>query len=293
MNQKFGIRWRKLVLSAIKFLLVAIAILFTTSVYAQGVEPRWFVIKKIDVTLAGLDPVFEGYKIVQLTDLHARSAYMNRQQLEKVARLANQQQPDLIALTGDYITKGASKSEDMLANAFSQLKAKDGVVAIMGNHDRGEDSTPLERALEFGKVKLLNNAVHSIDRQGSLLNIAGVDDVWLGRANLPQTIAQLPNTGANILLAHEPDFGDIAAASYRFELQLSGHSHGGQIVLPFAPRVTPPWGKKYINGLYQIGAMQLYVSPGVGTTGPPKARFNCRPEISVIVLHQFKPGANS
>ena len=280
-------RWRRLILGIIRFALVAVAILFATSVYAQGVEPRWFAIKTIDVKLAGLDPAFEGYKIVQLTDLHARSAMMNRQQLEKVARLANQQQPDLIALTGDYITAGADKSEEMLANAFSQLKAKDGVVAVMGNHDRGEDSTPLERALAAGNIKLLNNAVHSIERQGSLLNIAGVDDVWLRRANLPQTIAQLPNTGANILLAHEPDFGDFAAASFRFELQLSGHSHGGQIVLPFAPRVTPPLGKKYINGLYQIGVMQLYVSPGVGTTGPPKARFNCRPEISVIVLHHL------
>ena len=280
-------RWRRLILGIIRFALVAVAILFATSVYAQGVEPRWFAIKTIEVKLAGLDPAFEGYKIVQLTDLHARSAMMNRQQLEKVARLANQQQPDLIALTGDYITAGADKSEEMLANAFSQLKAKDGVVAVMGNHDRGEDSTPLERALAAGNIKLLNNAVHSIERQGSLLNIAGVDDVWLRRANLPQTIAQLPNTGANILLAHEPDFGDFAAASFRFELQLSGHSHGGQIVLPFAPRVTPPLGKKYINGLYQIGVMQLYVSPGVGTTGPPKARFNCRPEISVIVLHHL------
>jgi uncharacterized protein len=280
-------RWRRLIFGVIRLALVAVAILFATSVYAQGVEPRWFAIKTIDVKLAGLDPAFEGYKIVQLTDLHARSAIMNRAALEKVAQLANQQQPDLIALTGDYITRGADKSEEMLTNAFKQLKAKDGIVAIMGNHDRGEDSAPLERAFATSNIKLLNNAVHSIERQGRLLNIAGVDDVWFQRANLPQTISQLPNTGANILLAHEPDFGDFAAASFRFELQLSGHSHGGQIVLPFAPRVTPPWGKKYINGLYQIGLMQLYVSPGVGTTGPPKARFNCRPEISVIVLHHL------
>lgn len=286
MNPNLRIRWRRLILKAVKFLLVAIAVLFTTSVYAQGVEPRWFAIKKIDVKIAGLDPAFEGYKIVQLTDLHARSAVMDRQQLAKVAKLTNQQQPDLIALTGDYITRDASKSEEMLTNAFGILKAQDGVVAIMGNHDRGEDSTPLDRAFWKGKVMLLNNAVYSIDRQGSKLNIAGVDDVWFKRADLPKTIAQLPKTGANILLAHEPDFGDIAAATDRFGLQLSGHSHGGQIVLPFAPRVTPPWGKKYINGLYRIGGMQLYVSPGVGTTGPPKARFNCRPEISVIVLHQ-------
>jgi uncharacterized protein len=282
--------WRKLTLTAIRLLLVAIAILFATSVYAQGVEPRWFTIKKIDVTIAGLDPVFEGYKIVQLTDLHARSGIMNRQQLAKVANIASQQQPDLIALTGDYITNDAGSAEAMLTNAFGLLHAKDGVFATMGNHDRADlkGSRFIERALQNGNVKLLNNSVQSIDRQGHLLNIAGVDDVWLRHADLPQTISQLPNTGANILLAHEPDFGDIAAASNRFELQLSGHSHGGQIVLPFAPRVTPVWGKKYINGLYQLRGMQLYVSPGVGTTGPPPARFNCRPEVSVIVLHHLE-----
>jgi uncharacterized protein len=278
-------RWRKFILKSIRFLLLAIAILFATSVYAQGVEPRWFAIKTINVTIAGLNPAFEGYKIVQLTDLHARSAVMDRHQLERVARLANQQQPDLIALTGDYITRNAHKSEEMLTNAFSQLQAKDGIVAIMGNHDRGEDSTPIERALWAGKIRLLNNAVYSIDRQNGKLNIAGVDDVWMKRADLPKTIGQLPPMGTNILLAHEPDFADNAAATDRFSLQLSGHSHGGQIVLPFVPRVTPTWGKKYINGLYHLGNMQLYVSPGVGTTGPPKARFNCRPEISVIVLH--------
>jgi uncharacterized protein len=285
MSKPILMRWRRLILKSIKFLLISIAILFATTVYAQGVEPRWFAIKTIDVKIAGLNPVFEGYKIVQLTDLHARSAVMDRQQLEKVARLANQQQPDLIALTGDYITRDAAKSEEMLTNAFSQLQAKDGVVAIMGNHDRAEDSTPLDRAFWQSKIMLLNNAVYSIDRQGHKLNIAGVDDVWFKLANLPKTIAQLPGTGTNILLAHEPDFADTSAATNLFGLQLSGHSHGGQIVLPFVPRVTPTWSKKYINGLYQIGGMQLYVSPGVGTTGPPKARFNCRPEISVIVLH--------
>jgi uncharacterized protein len=282
------LRWQKLVPTWIKLLLVAIAIVFSTSVYARGVEPRWFKIKTIDLNIPGLAAVFEGYRIVQLTDIHARSGVMDRQMLERVAKLANEQQPDLIALTGDYITRTPEQAGEMLKNAFSQLRANDGVVAVMGNHERGygEDITPIEVALYAGKANILNNAVYSIDRQGSKLNIAGVDDVMFGLANLPKTIAKLPKTGTNILLAHEPDFGDTSAATRRFALQLSGHSHGGQIVLPFIPRVTPPWGKKYINGLYQIRGMQLYVSPGVGTTGTPKSRFNCRPEISILVLHQ-------
>jgi uncharacterized protein len=160
-------------------------------------------------------------------------------------------------------------------------------VSIMGNHDREEDHhISIERAFSKAKVNFLNNAVYSIDRHGNKLNIAGVDDVYFQRANLPLTIAQLPETGTNILLAHEPDFVDTAAATNRFGLQLSGHSHGGQIVIPFLPRVTALLAKKYISGHYHVGGTQLYVSSGVGTTGPGKARINCRPEISVIVLHR-------
>ncbi len=281
-------RWQKILHRSSKFLLVAIAVLFATSVYGRGVEPRWFELKTIDITIVGLNSVFEGYKIVQLSDIHARSGIMDRQQLAKVASIANQQQPDLIALTGDYITDHPEKAEAMLTNTFSQLKAVDGIVAIMGNHDREEknDHIPIERAFAKAKVNLLKNAVHSIDRDGHKLNIAGVDDVYFKFADLPLTISQLPQTGTNILLAHEPDFVDVAATTQKFALQLSGHSHGGQIVVPFLPRLLPHMARKYVTGHHTIGETQLYVSSGVGTTGLPQARINCRPEISVIVLHQ-------
>jgi uncharacterized protein len=281
-------RWQKVLHRSSKFLLVAIAILFATSVYGRGVEPRWFELKTIDITIAGLDPVFEGYKIVQLSDIHARSGIMDRQQLAKVANIANQQQPDLIALTGDYITDHPEKAEAMLTHTFSQLKAVDGIVAIMGNHDREEkdDNIPIERALAQAKVNVLRNAVYSIEKDGHKLNIAGVDDVFFKYADLPLTISQLPQTGTNILLAHEPDFVDVTAATHKFALQLSGHSHGGQIVIPFLPRLLPHMARKYVTGHHTIGGTQLYVSSGVGTTGLPQARINCRPEISVIVLHQ-------
>jgi uncharacterized protein len=281
-------RWQKVLHRSSKFLLVAIAFLFATSVYGRGIEPRWFELKTIDITIVGLNPVFEGYKIVQLSDIHARSGIMDRQQLEKVANIADRQNPDLIALTGDYITDHPEKAEAMLTSTFSQLRATDGVVAIMGNHDREEkdDNIPIERALAQAKVKLLRNAVYSIEKAGHKLNIAGVDDVYFKYADLPLTISQLPQTGTNILLAHEPDFVDVAAATHKFALQLSGHSHGGQIVVPFLPRLSPHMARKYISGHHKIDGTQLYVSSGVGTTGLPQARINCRPEISVIVLHQ-------
>ncbi len=280
-------RWRKILHRSTRFLLVAIAILFATSVYGRGVEPRWFNIKTINVQIVGLNPAFEGYRIVQLSDIHARSGVMDRQQLEKVADIANHQHPDLIALTGDYITDHPEKAEAMLTNTFRRLKAADGIVAIFGNHDREEkdDSIPIERAFAKAKVNLLQNTVYSIDKNGHKLNIAGVDDVFFKYADLPLTISQLPQTGTNILLAHEPDFVETTAATHKFALQLSGHSHGGQIVIPFVPRLLPHMARKYVSGHHTIDGTKLYVSSGVGTTGLPQARINCRPEISVIVLH--------
>jgi uncharacterized protein len=279
--------WHKILRKYSRFLLVAIAILFATSVYGRGVEPRWFNTKTINVQITGLDPAFDGYRIVQLSDIHARSGIMDRQQLEKVADIANHQHPDLIALTGDYITDHPEKAEAMLTNTFSRLKAADGIVAIFGNHDREEkdDHVPITRAFANAQVNLLQNTVYSIDKNGHKLNIAGVDDVYFKYANLPLTISQLPQTGTNILLAHEPDFFDTAAATNKFSLQLSGHSHGGQIVIPFLPRRLPHMARKYVSGYHTSGNAQLYVSSGVGTTGLPQARINCRPEISVIVLH--------
>jgi uncharacterized protein len=279
--------WRKILHRSTRFLLVVIAILFATSVYGRGVEPRWFNIKKIDVQIVGLNPAFEGYRIVQLSDIHARSGVMDRQQLEQVADIANHQHPDLIALTGDYITDHPEKAEAMLTNTFSRLKATDSIVAIFGNHDREEkdDHVPIERAFAKAKVNLLQNTVYSIDKNGHKLNIAGVDDVYFKYADLPLTISQLPQTGTNILLAHEPDFVETTAATHKFALQLSGHSHGGQIVIPFVPRLLPHMARKYVSGYHTIDGTKLYVSSGVGTTGLPQARINCRPEISVIVLH--------
>jgi uncharacterized protein len=133
-------------------------------------------------------------------------------------------------------------------------------------------------------IQVLKNQILTLDRKGSLLNIAGLGDAWSGEDDLGQILQQLPGIGASILLAHEPDVADRTAETKKFDLQLSGHSHGGQVSLPFMKLVTPPMGHKYPIGQYQIGDLIQYTSRGVGTSGI-RARFNCRPEITVITLH--------
>jgi hypothetical protein len=117
-----------------------------------------------------------------------------------------------------------------------------------------------------------------------MLHLAGVDDVWESQDRLDLVLEALPDAGAAILLAHEPDFADVSAAAGRFDLQLSGHSHGGQVIFPLrGPLVLPRYARKYPIGLYQVGGMLQYTNRGLGMI-PPRVRFNCRPEVTVFTL---------
>lgn len=159
------------------------------------------------------------------------------------------------------------------------------MVAVLGNHDHWSDERVVRDALRRSGIADICNTVYSINRNGEQLHIAGVDDVWVRRQRLDMVLAQLPTDGAAVLLAHEPDYADVSTLAERFDLQLSGHSHGGQVRLPLigAP-VLPYLGEKYPMGLYQVGTMQLYTNRGVGVLPRIRARLNCRPEISLFTL---------
>jgi uncharacterized protein len=267
---------------AIQVLLASCVLLFLTSIYAHKIEPNWLEVKQISITLPHLDRAFAGYRIVQLTDLHVGDG-IDRAQLAKVVDTVNALHPDLIVLTGDFVTRKPERHAALLSSTLSSLHARDQILAVLGNHDVFDGNSPsvTETILNSG-VALLENTVHTLHRNGATLHIAGVGDVWYGAAKLDRVLTQLPPTGAAIMLAHEPDFADETAATGRFGLQLSGHSHGGQVRLPFIHKY-PPYGRKYPIGKYQVGEMIQYTSRGVGSPGI-HARFNCRPEISVFNL---------
>jgi uncharacterized protein len=266
----------------LKFLIIGFLILVCAIVYVRKIEPNWVDITQVSVTIPQLGAEFEGYKIVQITDVHADN-WMNADRLSRLVATVNRQAPDLIAMTGDYVTKGAEEFAPTL-QAFDGLKAKDAVLAVLGNHDQWTDAALLTQALQNAQVEVLKNAIHTVQRGTARLNIAGVGDVWSGQADLPGVIQQMPTLGPAIMLAHEPDFADETSATGRFSLQLSGHSHGGQVHLPLVPRVVPRMAEKYPSGRYQVGELVQYTSRGVGMVHP-RIRFNCRPEVTVLTLH--------
>jgi len=252
--------------------------------YSTKVEPGWFEISSISLILPRLHPVFDNYRIVHISDIHM-GTWMTPQRLSETVRTINWMHADLIAITGDFVTNLHHCTPANLSDSLSNLRARDGVFAVLGNHDYWSNAKTIRQILEISSINELSNTVHTLQRGEASLHIAGVDDYWENKARLKNVIDQLPKHDAAILLAHEPDFAVISAKSGRFDLQLSGHTHGGQVKLPkIGPIVLPMYGRKYPSGLYQIDDMLLYTNRGLGT-GRHQIRFNCRPEITMLTLH--------
>ena len=279
-------RFKNFFKSLLKFFTLAFIALFLLVVYVQKVEILWMEVVQVPMMLPHLSPELEGYRIVQITDIHADD-WMTADRIASITRQINDQQPDLVVLTGDFVTGDADRYSPAL-KSFSQLKAPDGSIAILGNHDEATDPLLITNVLESSGVRVLQNQVITITSKGAPLNIAGLGDALSGKDDMEKVLQQLPGIGASILLAHEPDVADRTAETGKFDLQLSGHSHGGQVNLPFIKLVTPPLGHKYPLGQYQIADLIQYTSRGVGTSGI-RVRFNCRPEITVLTLHVPTP----
>jgi uncharacterized protein len=274
-------KFKSIILNAIKVFLVGCTLVFLLSVYAHKIEPIWFEVKRMDIELPKLDWAFNGYRIVQISDLHAGDG-IDRSYLAKVVEAVNAEHPDLVVITGDHITRIPKQHLELL-DTLTKLKPRDRTISILGNHDVFNDTEQVRIAIKKAGITLLENTIYTLNRNGATLHIAGVGDVFANEDKLDRILAQLPPTGAAIMLAHEPDFADKTAATGRFGLQLSGHSHGGQIRVPFFAGYVPSLAEKYPIGRYQVGDMIQYTNRGIGLV-KLYARFNCRPEISIFDL---------
>ncbi len=253
--------------------------------YATLVEPNWIEVKDVRLTLPRLPRAFHGYRLVQISDLHA-GKFLPDGRLDRVVELVNAQEPDLVAMTGDFVTRVYRGAPKDIVPAMRRLRARDGVVAILGNHDYwgGQGPDLMRQVITASGFIDLNNKVHTIKRDRERLHVAGIDSVREGNNRLDLVLRELPKDGAAILLAHEPDFADVAARTRRFDLQISGHAHGGQVVIPgIGSPALPVLGRKYWRGHYVVEGMHLYVNRGLGMVRLP-VRFLARPEITSYSL---------
>lgn len=262
--------------------------------YARDIEPAWVDVTQVTLRLRRLPSAFDGYRIAHITDLHADGTSMTEARMTELVRLVNAQKPDLVAATGDFTSEHPELFGEAVARALGGLEAGDGVVGVLGNHDHWSDAATSRQILAASGIRELNDDLLTLRRGGSALHVAGLDDLWpdpqsavafeAHRPRLERLAARFGPDEAAILLVHEPDLADVSAATGRFDAQLSGHSHGGQVRVPFyGPLVLPFMGEKYPAGLYRVGSMLQYTGRGLGVVAA-QVRFNCRPELTVFTL---------
>jgi uncharacterized protein len=243
---------------------------------------RWVRCNRGELFFPSLPARFDGYRIVQLSDLHIGNFDTKARGLRWAAR-ARAERPDAIVVTGDLVTTGSLFYEDV-AEVLGALKAPDGVFVSLGNHDQA-DPQALVAALARRGAHVLQNTCAAVERGGERLVFAGLGDAYTGKDDLERTLA--PCRGDfTVLLSHYPRFFP-AAASKNVDLMLSGHTHGGQVGLPFfAHRFSVSClVERYIHGVYRLGQTLLYVNAGLGTTGAPM-RLGAAPEITTLVLRR-------
>ncbi len=268
-----------------------------TGVAALGVdatvlEPNRPRVVRKDIALRRWPERLEGFTVAILSDFHF-DPYFSVHPIEASIGIVNGLNPDLIVLTGDFVSipelygneEKAALAAEPCADLLRQMHARHGLWAVMGNHDYYTNPWRVTSALQARGIKVLANQSSPIERDGARFWLAGVNDVVSGTADLDETLHVVPENEATILLAHEPDYAD-EVARHRVDLQLSGHSHGGQVRLPLVPPLfLPKLGKKYVWGLYQIGPLTLYTNPGIGTVVLP-IRLNCPPEVTLLTLRR-------
>jgi predicted MPP superfamily phosphohydrolase len=254
-------------------------------------EPNRPRIVRQEIALRRWPSRLEGFTIALLSDFHY-DPYFSVHPLRSAIAMVNGLRPDLIALTGDFVSMpwsgdpaDAASAAEPCAELLRQMRAPHGLWAVLGNHDVFTDPDRVSTSLHSAGIQVLSNQSVPIDRDGARFWLSGVDDVLGGTADLDATLHDLPADEAAVLLAHEPDYADTVAR-YSVDLQLSGHSHGGQVRVPFVrPLFLPELARKYVWGLYQIGGLALYTNPGLGTVNLP-VRMNCPPEITLLTLRR-------
>ncbi|WP_428908811.1 metallophosphoesterase [Niallia sp. Krafla_26] len=261
--------------------------------YAKEIETRLLEINKYEIYHPNIPIEFDQFKMVQFSDTHLGFHY-HLDQLAKIVNKINKLNPDVVFFTGDLMDEpNKYKNSEEIIPILSNIQTRFGKFSIYGNHDHGGYGTDLyhDIMINSGFTLLQNNSQEIQLLNGSSIYIVGLDDAMLGKPDLKEAVSGIPEESYKVLLAHEPDLA-TAAVPFGIQLQISGHSHGGQVKIPFiGPLITPPYSERYYEGFYELkdvqNALTLYVNRGIGTTRLP-FRFLSKPELTLFTLSAGK-----
>lgn len=245
-------------------------------------EPYMLTIEHERIGIRRLPEAFESFRIVQLSDVH-HGPFSDKSQIERAVETANRLKPDIIALTGDYISKERHYAAPC-AEMLGKLKARYGVFAVLGNHDHWVDAALITDLFRAEGITVLINEGMRFELNGSAFWLAGVDDTMVGLEDIPLALAGSRDDEMKLLLAHNPIVLRRAARA-GVDLVLSGHTHGGQVALRSEPSPSGGPRRRFLKGLGRFGSTQIYVNRGLGTVVLP-IRYGCPPEVSLLELRR-------
>jgi predicted MPP superfamily phosphohydrolase len=265
---------------------LALSLVFL-AVWSFFIEPNRLVVKEETILLPNWPSGFENLKIAVLSDLHVGSPFINTDKLNYIVTLVNEAQPDLVVLLGDFMIQGVlggkAVEPEVIAEALKNLRARHGVFAVLGNHDWWYDGPRVRRALEAVGIRVLDDDVERIERNGEAIWLAGFADAWTNKTDIRGTLARVTDEAPVVALTHNPDL--FPRIPQRVVLTLAGHTHGGQVNLPFVGRLRVPseFGQRYAAGHVVEENHHLFVTTGIGTSIIP-VRFRVPPEIVFLTL---------
>jgi hypothetical protein len=255
-----------------------------TLAWGHYLERHWITIERVSVTLPRLPAALDGLRLAHISDLHLEP-WTKAEHIADTVKVCNDLKPDLVLITGDLITSSPGPA-GQLGDLLSKLEATHGVYASLGNHDVWNNPFEITRQLEQQGTQVLRNQGARIETASGSFFLAGLDSFWSGRPDLRHALRDWQPGLPLILLVHEPDGAIPISREEIPALQLSGHTHGGQVCIPFFDPIAlrlPSWGKKFKHGLHRVGEMQLYVNRGIGCVELP-IRIACPPEVTEITL---------
>jgi uncharacterized protein len=279
-----------------RFLTAGLAGAAGLAIYSGEIARHAIEITHPEIRLHDLPAAFDGFRIAQLSDIHL-DQFTEPFFLRDAVGAINRLRPDAVFLTGDFVTYQLLPRKLAIHSAWTCANILDGLecrqrYAVLGNHDVLVSTAKVTAALTANGITVLNNSFSSLERNGSRVWLAGLDDPLEGHPKIERAIpGEIRNRRDEpvVLMCHAPDFADTLLAhpaGQSVALMLSGHTHGGQVRLPFVgPMGLPALGRKYIEGAFQLENLQLYVNRGLGTVGVP-FRLNCPPEIACITLRR-------
>lgn len=268
-------------------LAVAFAVSCVLGLWAFWFEPASISVRHVGLRVTRWHAEHRDMKIAVLTDLHVGAPHVGPEKLRRVVALVNEEKPDLILILGDLVIQdvvgGNFVAPERIADELKNLRATDGVVAVLGNHDWWLDGNRVGAALRAAGVTVLENQALRLERGGRAFWLAGVADLWTRDPDVAGTLRQVENDDPVLLITHNPDiFPDVPS---RVSLTIAGHTHGGQVNFPLVGRLVVPsqFGQRYAMGHIVEGGRHLFVSGGVGTSIIP-VRFRVPPEAVMLTL---------